>query len=499
MADYRFSAQIIKRSEGKSSIASAAYRSASRLIDQRTGEIHDYTRKAGVIHTEILSPDKTPEWMHDRGQLWNTVETVERRGDAQLAREIQLSLPHELDQAQRHALLLDFVQEQFVNQGMIADIAIHAPDAEGDQRNHHAHVMLTMRSLTGNGFGKKDRSWNSNDILAQWREQWAHHQNRALERHGHPARVDHRSFEARGIDREPSQHLGPVANDMERKGKASRIGNENRQIAKDNADRTMDHIAAVRVASQLSRFDSWANEKAVELEAAQDLTRLDLDQKHHRQKQALEARLNDDYGQAKATIKAEVQTIDRRLAAKGVRKILRDVFGRNRTDREARSDMAKTLRNIETREAERKAELGSSQERDRRQLDRQQNDRRLAQSRGIENARERALREAQDRAFRKATRPDNQPKAPEPLRSVSPAPQEQPEPPAEPSDKLGLDDKKRALDSWMPDGDKRTTDKPASPFRRSGESERRESPFGRGNDEGPERTPHSDSPKGRPK
>ena len=126
--------------------------------------------------------------MHDRSQLWNAVEAVERRKDAQLAREIQLSLPHELTAEQRKELVVGFVQEQFVDHGMIAGIALHAPSAKGDQRNHHAHVMLTMRELTGEGFGNKERDWNSPDLLEQWREQWALHQNRALERHGYPCR-----------------------------------------------------------------------------------------------------------------------------------------------------------------------------------------------------------------------------------------------------------------------------------------------------------------------
>ena len=258
MADYRLSANIISRGKGKSSVASAAYRSASRLVDERTGEAHDYTRKQGVIHTEVMTPKGTPEWMHDRAQLWNAIEAIERRKDAQLSREIQLSLPHELSPEQRLELVRDFVQEQFVNHGMIADVAIHVPSREGDDRNHHAHVMLSMRELTGNGFGKKNRDWNSPDTLANWREQWAHHQNRELERHGHEARVDHRSYEAQGIDREPTQHLGPVANDMELQGKDSRIGNENREIEKRNSDRARNLSELSHFSSVKARFEVWA-------------------------------------------------------------------------------------------------------------------------------------------------------------------------------------------------------------------------------------------------
>lgn len=390
MADYRFSVKVISRSNGQSAVAAAAYRAAARLQDNRTGQTSDYSRKAGVLHTEVLAPEGTPDWMHDRAQLWNAVEAVERRKDAQLAREIQLSLPHELDQAQRKALLLDFVQEQFVGKGMIADIAIHAPNAEGDQRNHHAHVMLTMREMTGDGFGKKARDWNSPDQLAAWREQWAHHQNRALERHGHAARVDHRSYEAQGIDREPTQHLGPVASDMERGGKPSRIGDENRATDAANTERVHAQIEAARLASHKARFEVWAHDRIAELDASQAVSRADLKKRQDDHRQHLEAHLAEDYGQAKATIKAELQAIERRLEAKGVRKLLRDVFGRSRNDHDARNLMAASLEDIGIREAERRQALEARLDQERRQLQERQDQRKQAQATGIEKARQRA-------------------------------------------------------------------------------------------------------------
>ncbi len=458
MADYRFSAKVIKRSNGQSAVAAAAYRAAERLLDERTGSISDYSRKAGVIHSEVMTPEGTPDWMHDRAQLWNAVEAAERRKDAQLAREIQLSLPHELDQAQRKALLLDFVQEQFVGKGMIADIAIHAPNAEGDQRNHHAHVMLTMRELTGEGFGKKTRDWNSPDQLATWREQWAHHQNRTLERHGHAARVDHRSFEAQGVDREPTQHLGPTASDMERGGKASRIGNENRAIDSANTERAHTQIELARLATHKARFEVWAQEKAVELEAAQDLTKLDLDQKHHEQRQRLEARLKDDYGQAKATIKAELQTIDRRLEAKGVKKVLRDVFGRSRTDKTARESMVASLRDIQTREDERRQALAAQQDRAHLQLRERQEQRQQAQALGVEKARQRAQAEHARKSTQKPReRPEQLSPTPSPTKPAQ-THQRAAAPPEQSSERLSLDDKKRLPDTVL--GERGKLEKP---------------------------------------
>ena len=237
MATYRFEAKIIGRSAGYVATASAAYRSAERLEDERTGNVYDYTRKQGVLHSEIIAPEGTPEWMSDRTQLWNAVEKAEKRKDSQLARDVLVSLPHELTHEQRIDLVQEFVKAEFVSQGMIADIAIHAPDRQGDSRNHHAHIMLTMRELAGDGFGPKARDWNKGELLEQWREDWAHAVNRQLERYGHEARVDHRSLEDQGIDREPEPKQGPVATEMERQGRPSHAGDDRRAAQQRNSER----------------------------------------------------------------------------------------------------------------------------------------------------------------------------------------------------------------------------------------------------------------------
>lgn len=414
VADYRFSANVISRSKGQSSIASAAYRSAERLIDERTGEIHDYTRKGGVIHSQVIAPEGTPDWMHDRAQLWNAVETVERRKDAQLSREIQLSLPHELNADQRKALVVGFVQEQFVARGMVADLNLHAPNAEGDQRNHHAHVMLTMRSLTGDGFGNKARDWNSPDQLTEWREQWARHQNRELERHGHEARVDHRSFEAQGIDREPTQHLGPVASDMERRGKDSRIGDQNREVRSINTDRVRDHVEAANVLSaidyQKSKIASWAEQKRRELDNAQDLSKLDLAQKHDRQKAALDDRLSEIYDEPKAQVRSELEAVEKRLGAKGIKRVLRSVFGQNRYDQNTKAEMTATLADMRNREREQREALERRQDTERRTDARRMSKNKDRLERGVQKLKEK--REAEGwkptspRVTKRVGRPD---------------------------------------------------------------------------------------------
>lgn len=339
MADYRLSAKVISRSTGQSSVASAAYRAGTRLIDFRTGEIHDYTRKGGVVHSAILSPSDAPEWMRDRERLWGAVEVAEKRKDAQLARELQLSLPHELTDEQRRELLIGFVQEHFVNHGMIADIAIHAPARDGDHRNHHAHVMLTMRSLTGEGFGNKVRDWNSPETLQQWREGWAHHQNRALEQHGHHARVDHRSYKDQGVDREPMQHMGPSATDMERDGKRSRIGDENRDRDDRNSDRAADHAAAGI------------------LDLAIERQRRQMKQRHAQERADLVAELEKRNKLRKQTIARELQAIQERSQTRGWRGLLRAITGRSRDDRQRAKDLGDGLREILLFEAAQRAEL----------------------------------------------------------------------------------------------------------------------------------------------
>jgi len=196
MAIYHFDASVISRSKGRSSTAASAYRSAERVVDRRTGEVHDYTRKHGVEHTEIIAPEHAPDWARDRSALWNAVEQIERRKDAQVSREVRVALPSELTPEQNRDLVRGFVQAQFVDRGMIADIALHAPGREGDQRNHHAHIMLTTRAVGPGGFGAKERDWNAKELLVDWRGSWAEHVNQTLERCHVRERVDHRTLEA---------------------------------------------------------------------------------------------------------------------------------------------------------------------------------------------------------------------------------------------------------------------------------------------------------------
>lgn len=225
MAIYHFSGKILKRSEGKNALRAAAYRSAEKMTDPRTGEVFDYSRKTGVHESLILAPANAPGWVYDRAELWKQVELAENRKDAQLARDFDMALPVELDRVQQVELLRDFVQSQFVNVGMVADINCHDLDSE----NPHAHVMLTMREISPAGFGKKNRDWNDQNLMEDWRAAWADQCNAALAKAGlHSIKIDHRSFERQGLDKVPTVHLGPTAAKQERAGTPTPQGDHNR-------------------------------------------------------------------------------------------------------------------------------------------------------------------------------------------------------------------------------------------------------------------------------
>ena len=251
MAQFRFSAAIVSRSAGQSVVAAAAYRAGEKLRDERTGDIKDYSRRGGVLNTLILTPENVSQWMLDRERLWNQVERREdhstKPATAQLARSLELSLPHELTHEQHVELLRDYIKTEYVALGMIADIAIHAPPKRGDGTNHHAHVLLTMRDIEGDGFGTKNRTWNQKARIQYWRERWAYYQNRALEKYGFEARVDHRSLEDQGIDREATTHLGPGAQAMEDQGIQTDRGNENRRrkASNDNREQLKAYLADI--------------------------------------------------------------------------------------------------------------------------------------------------------------------------------------------------------------------------------------------------------------
>ena len=234
MAIYHLSAKIISRKTGRSATAAAAYRAGEEITDLRTGEIHDYRQKRGVEHAEIILPSGV-EWTPDRAELWNAVEAKNKRADAQVAREFVVALPDELDYDQRRQLALGLARHIADTYRVATDLAIHVPGREGDHRNHHAHILTSTNTLNPDGsFGNKARALDlvahnmgggvgTANAIDTLRQTWADLANQALERAGRAERIDHRSLEAQGIDRAPTQHLGPAVSGLVRRGADSEV------------------------------------------------------------------------------------------------------------------------------------------------------------------------------------------------------------------------------------------------------------------------------------
>src|SRR3546814_483144 len=219
MASFHLAVKAIGRSAGRSATAAAAYRAGVEITDERTGLVHDYTRKQGVEHSELMLPTDAPEWAADRERLWNAAELAETRKNATVAREYEIALPVELSADERRELALGLAREISERHGVAVDVSIHAPGREGDQRNHHAHLLTTTRRLGPEGLGEKTRELDQKQSgeVERWRERWAEMQNRALELANVPDRVDHRSHQRQGIEQEPTVHMGPSATAMERR------------------------------------------------------------------------------------------------------------------------------------------------------------------------------------------------------------------------------------------------------------------------------------------
>ncbi|GAA0194468.1 Ti-type conjugative transfer relaxase TraA [Brevundimonas nasdae] len=257
MAIYHLHVKVIGRKAGSSAVASAAYRSGSRLRDERLDRSHDFSAKRGVVHSEIMLPEGAPEHLGDRDRLWNDVEACEVRKDAQLAREVEFSLPRELTQVQGVELARDFAQSEFVDQGMIADVNVHWDIGEDGMPRPHVHVMLTMRSVDENGFGQKVRDWNRTEMVERWRERWAELANERLAELDIDARIDHRSLEAQGIPLEPQSQIGAPAQRIEGEGiVAADRADLHREIARDNGARIVadPSIALDAITQQQSTF-----------------------------------------------------------------------------------------------------------------------------------------------------------------------------------------------------------------------------------------------------
>ena len=257
MAIYHLSTKPISRSSGRTATASIAYRAGIEIKDDRTGKTHDYTRRGGVLGTQLHTPNNIPI---SRAELWNLAETTETRKNSRTAREIVVNLPHELPPADRNQLVNDFAKSLADKYGVAVDVALHSPDKEGDNRNYHAHIMLTTRKLERLESGRialtdkaqlemsntqlKDKGLPSaKDELKAVRKQWADMTNKRLERAGLEQRIDHRSHADRGLEQLPTKKLGWEATALERKGIATETGDYNRAVKAFN--QTINQVKAI--------------------------------------------------------------------------------------------------------------------------------------------------------------------------------------------------------------------------------------------------------------
>lgn len=292
MAIFHLSVKTVSRSAGRSATAAAAYRAGVEITDHRTGEVHDYTRKGGVESSTLCLPTDAPEWAHDRAALWNAVEQAETRKNSTVAREFEVALPAELSPAERKRLAVDFAHELVERHGVAADVAIHAPGKEGDNRNHHAHILISTRRLGPEGFTEKTRELDDRksgkELVSSWRERWAELTNERLRENGIDARIDHRTLEAQGIDREPTRHLGPTATAIERRtGEPSEKRISHQEVAQ--------RLQAAREVGQLRKERHDVNESIIDLSMSIAAARTVRDQlKAEKAKQEAEQRRQDD-------------------------------------------------------------------------------------------------------------------------------------------------------------------------------------------------------------
>lgn len=256
MAIYHLSVKTISRSAGRSVTAAAAYRAAEKIVDERTGEIHDYTHKKGVLSADIILPQGAPEWASDREKLWNAAEQSETRKNSTVGREFEIALPDELNESQRRELALALAREIVERHGCVADVAIHEPGKGGDNRNHHAHILCSTRRLGPFGFHAKTRELDEvkQGEVVRWRERFSIIQNQHLREAGHAERVDHRTLEAQGIKRMPTVHLGPAATNYERRtGKPSHRRQELEQEVSERLRSAHNQGQLERQSAQLER------------------------------------------------------------------------------------------------------------------------------------------------------------------------------------------------------------------------------------------------------
>ena len=307
MAIYHCTTKPISRSNGRSATASSAYRAGIKIDDLKTGISHDYRKKQGVEYTEVIS---NLNHSLSRSELWNCSELTETRKNSRVAREFIVALPSELSADQRKNLAKDFSQYLVDRYSVVADLAIHAPSKDGDDRNHHAHIMITTRKaaivngelqlldkadLELSNAQRKDRSLCvTQDEIKMIRESWANMANQSLELSGHKERIDHRSYEAQHLDLQPTLHEGVKVTQMRRKGIDTEISLHNDQVKLENNQQIQ--LAPENMQQMLSRASDFANMKLQEWKEKQTFEKQAL---LEQQKQAQKLKEEQKNGKSK--------------------------------------------------------------------------------------------------------------------------------------------------------------------------------------------------------
>lgn len=398
----------ISRGTGRSATAAAAYRSGVRIEDERTGEIFDYTRRTGVVHTEIVTSADVPAWAQDRAALWNAAEQSEKRGNARLVREIILALPHELEAEQRTATAIDMARFIADRHGVAVDVSVHTPDREGSNQNHHAHLLVSTRRLEQNGFTKKareldDRQKGPQEIEA-WRTQWEQIVNRSLERAGHDERIDMRSYDRQGKDREGQRHLGPKATERERKtGEKSYAGQYNDAVRQRNQSREANEHQAEVINLQIERerrrqrqdaIELWANQLRARTQSRQHDELMAMDREHGRQSGQKEDQLRQYYGSRQEAIERDLAAITSRQQRGG---FFYWLTGKAKADREALPGLRLSAEDSRQREEEARAVYQNQQAHERVHLQREHERQRTVNEQRITQAFEIGQTPDQDR------------------------------------------------------------------------------------------------------
>lgn len=292
MAIFHLSVKPIQRSKGRSATAAAAYRAGVRIVEEITGQIHDYRRRGGVACADIFIPKNAPGWAQDRSSLWNAAEAAEKRKDGTPAREYEVALPSELNEEERRLLVAAFCQEMVDQEGCAVDAAIHTPGKEGDSQNHHAHILRSTRKMEADGFGAKLETEQAGrkraEDLKVVRERWAEHCNRALQMAGQTARIDHRSNADRGIAALPGIHNGPTISAMERReprsSRVKRERDEARQAIQQAAQLPQNEVEDIIAHDSPEVAALEAQLEAALIERDQERKRAQLDQERERWK-----------------------------------------------------------------------------------------------------------------------------------------------------------------------------------------------------------------------